>query len=56
MRAAKTDQTGRMPRLNLVFAERTCHFVGFCHEAADIFIHCSSTMAVLFNEDIGALQ
>ena len=23
------DQTGRMPRLILVFAGRTCHFVGF---------------------------
>ena len=23
------DQTGRMPRLNWVFAGRTCHFVGF---------------------------
>ena len=26
---AKTDQTGRMPRLIWVFAGRTCHFVGF---------------------------
>ena len=24
-----SDQTGRMPRLIRVFAERTCHFVGF---------------------------
>ena len=24
-----SDQTGRMPRLICVFAERTCHFVGF---------------------------
>ena len=24
-----SDQTGRMPRLILVFAGRTCHFVGF---------------------------
>ena len=24
-----SDQTGRMPRLILVFAWRTCHFVGF---------------------------
>ena len=24
-----SDQTGRMPRLIWVFAERTCHFVGF---------------------------
>ena len=29
MRTAKTDQTGRMPRLIRVFAGRTCHFVGF---------------------------
>ena len=29
MRAAKTDQTGRMPRLIWVFAGRTCHFAGF---------------------------
>ena len=28
MRTAKTDQTGRMPRL-IVFAGRTCHFIGF---------------------------
>ena len=25
----KTDQTGWMPRLILVFAGNTCHFVGF---------------------------
>ena len=24
-----SNQTGRMPRLNCVFAGRTCHFVGF---------------------------
>ena len=24
-----SDQTGRMPKLIWVFAERTCHFVGF---------------------------
>ena len=24
-----SDQTGRMPRLILVYAGRTCHFVGF---------------------------
>ena len=29
MRTAKTDQTGRKPRLIWVFARRTCHFVGF---------------------------
>ena len=29
MRTAKTDQTGRMPRLIWVFAGRTCHFLGF---------------------------
>ena len=29
MRTAKTDQTGRMPRLIWVFAGRTYHFVGF---------------------------
>ena len=29
MRTAKTDHTGRMPRLIWVFAGRTCHFVGF---------------------------
>ena len=29
MRAAKTDQTGRMPRLIWVFAGCTDHFVGF---------------------------
>ena len=29
MRTAKSDQTGRMPRLILVFAWRTNHFVGF---------------------------
>ena len=29
MRTAKTDQTGQMVRLIWVFAERTCHFVGF---------------------------
>ena len=29
MRTAKTDQTGRMPRLIRVFAGRTCQFVGF---------------------------
>ena len=28
-RTAKTDQTGRTPRLIWVFAGRTCHFVGF---------------------------
>ena len=32
-----SDQTGRMPRLIWVFTGRTCHFVGFCHEAAPIF-------------------
>ena len=31
-RTAKTDQTGRMPKLNRVFAGRTCHFIG--HAAA----------------------
>ena len=29
MWTAKTDQTGRMPRLIWDFARRTCHFVGF---------------------------
>ena len=29
-----SDQTGRMPWLNRVFAGSTCHFVGFCHEVA----------------------
>ena len=29
MRTAKTDQTGRLPRLIWVFAGRTCHIVGF---------------------------
>ena len=29
MQTAKTDQTGQMPRLILVFAGRICHFVGF---------------------------
>ena len=29
MRTAKTDQTGRMPRLICDFAGRTCHLVGF---------------------------
>ena len=29
MRTAKTDQTGRLPKLIRVFAGRTCHFVGF---------------------------
>ena len=29
MRTAKTDQTGWMPRLICVFAERNGHFVGF---------------------------
>ena len=29
MRTAKTDQTGRMPRLIQVFAGRTDHFVCF---------------------------
>ena len=29
LRTAKTDQTGRMPRLIWVFAGRTSHFVGF---------------------------
>ena len=29
MRTAKTDQTGRRPRLIWVFAGRTGHFVGF---------------------------
>ena len=29
IRTAKTDQTGRMPRLIRVFAGRTGHFVGF---------------------------
>ena len=29
MRISKTDQTGWMSRLILVFAWRTCHFVGF---------------------------
>ena len=28
-RTAKTDQTGRMPRLIRVFSRRTCSFVGF---------------------------
>ena len=31
-----SDQNGRMPRLICVFAGRTCHFVGFCHEAAHL--------------------
>ena len=29
MQTAKTDQSGRMPRLIWVFAGHTCHFVGF---------------------------
>ena len=33
----KTDQTGQMPRLIWGFAGRTCHFVGFCHEAAQAY-------------------
>ena len=32
----ESDQTGRMPRLIRVFAGRTCHFVCFCHDAAQI--------------------
>ena len=35
MRTAKTDLTGRMPRLIRVFAGRTS-FCWFCHEAAQI--------------------
>ena len=35
----KTDQTGQMPRLIWVFAGRTDHFVGFCHEAAHVHVH-----------------
>ena len=31
-----SDQTGRMPRL--IFAGHTGHFVGFCHDAAQIWI------------------
>ena len=31
-----SGQTGRMPRLFWVFDGRTCHFVGFFHEAAHI--------------------
>ena len=31
-----SDQTGRMPRLIWVFAGRTCHFVGFYHEVAQM--------------------
>ena len=30
------DQTGWMPRLIWVFAGRTRHFVGFCHDAAHL--------------------
>ena len=36
-----SDQTGRMPRLIWVFAGRTCHYVGFCHEAAQLCISTS---------------
>ena len=28
-RTAKTDQTGRLPRMICAFAGHTCHFVGF---------------------------
>ena len=31
-----SDQTGQTPRLIWVFAGRPCHFVGFCHEMAQI--------------------
>ena len=33
-----SDQTGWIPRLIWVFAGRTCHFVGFCHEVANISV------------------
>ena len=45
-----SDQTGRMPRLNCVFAGRTCHFVGFvmrrliCVWNCSTFIICSSSL------------
>ena len=45
MRTAKTDQTGRMPRLIWVCAGRTCHFVGFCHEAAHIKLFDGSQLS-----------
>ena len=37
-----SDQTGRMPRLICVFAGRTCHFLVFFHEAAQMVISICS--------------
>ena len=36
-RTAKTDHTGKMPRLIWVFAGRTCHFVGFSWGGSYVF-------------------
>ena len=36
MRTAKTDQTGRMPRLIQVFTGCTDHFCWFCHALAQM--------------------
>ena len=40
MWTAKTDQTGRMPRLIYVFAGRTNHFVGFVMRPHKFSYYC----------------
>ena len=42
-----SDQTGRMPRLILVFAGRTCHFVGFVLKR----LICNSIFSVWFSPE-----
>ena len=39
MQTAKTDQTGKMPRLIWVFAGHTYHFVGFASMWLNYYIH-----------------
>ena len=49
LRTAKTDQSGRMPRLIWVSAGRTCHFVGFVMRRLECYCYiCCSRSSVVY--------
>ena len=52
MQAAKTDQTGWMPRLISVFAGRTYHCVGFVM----LWLKCLQGMFKMFSINDGSLS
>ena len=60
MRTAKTDQTGRMPRLVWVFTGRTFHFVSFvlrfCHALAHISFLRDRCMCMIYSRNASNLN